>query len=534
MKLKKRFELILVIAIIIFSGWLMGKSFGYNPISRSYWVARNEVGDFGLHLALTRSFSIGNNFPPESPFFPGPPLPYHYGFDLIAGMLEKAGIRLDLAVNLPSLIFFTLIIWLVYKLTPLITGQGRLSGLVAVILFIFPGSTKFWTYLFKSGISASTIRELWRIPDYLRSFSGDSSLYFTLNVFLNQRHLIAGMALSLLIIYILINNGFVKDKKKLFKQYLLVGVIWGISIWFHNLLFIADGIIIASMLIFSGKLKQILPIILGSLVFILLKMSGLLNLVSQSGLPIIWHPGFLAGPLTFLGIMSFWWQNLSLALFTIPLGIFITKKKTKPLIFALIVIFLMANLLQLSYRPEHNHAWINLVLIIGNIYSAGFLVYLWNHKAAGKALSVTLLLIMTFSGITDLFAIKNDFHYPIPDFYSNKLMYWIKNNTSPKSIFLAEANLYDPVTLSGRRNYLGPAYYLDVMGYRSSERAQSTSNFWQTDNRNTLIEIRNAGINYIILPLKPGPDFKYQTNMEFWNQNLKLLFEDENYQVFKL
>ena len=88
----------------------MWKSFSYDNKTAEFVIARNEVGDFGLHLALIRSFSWGNNVPAESPFYPGKPLPYHYSVDFVVGVLEKVGVRVDYALNGLSAIFFALLL----------------------------------------------------------------------------------------------------------------------------------------------------------------------------------------------------------------------------------------------------------------------------------------------------------------------------------------------------------------------------------------------------------------------------------------
>mgnify|MGYP001611185792 CR=1 FL=1 len=96
---RKNFDILLLISFFIFSFWLFDKSFGYYSKEYQFRIARHQVGDFGLHLSLIRSFSLGDNFPPQSPFFPGESLPYHYYFDLFTGLLEKLGLRIDIAFN---------------------------------------------------------------------------------------------------------------------------------------------------------------------------------------------------------------------------------------------------------------------------------------------------------------------------------------------------------------------------------------------------------------------------------------------------
>ena len=73
---------------------------GVMEISSKAW------SDFANHIPLIRSFSLGNNFPPQYPLFAGPPIRYHFLFYAFAGFLEKTGIRIDYALNIPSILGF--------------------------------------------------------------------------------------------------------------------------------------------------------------------------------------------------------------------------------------------------------------------------------------------------------------------------------------------------------------------------------------------------------------------------------------------
>ncbi|KKQ33995.1 MAG: hypothetical protein US48_C0004G0001, partial [Candidatus Levybacteria bacterium GW2011_GWA2_37_36] len=133
----------------------MYKSFGYDEEKHDFRIERHQIGDFGLHLSLIRSFSWGNNFPVESPFFPGKPFPYHYYFDLLVGLLEKAGLRIDIAFNGISILSFTLLLFLIYKLPQLIFRKSKLLGALSVILFVFHSNFTFIDFFKEKGLSLS-------------------------------------------------------------------------------------------------------------------------------------------------------------------------------------------------------------------------------------------------------------------------------------------------------------------------------------------------------------------------------------------
>ncbi|MBI4066276.1 hypothetical protein HY411_01025, partial [Candidatus Gottesmanbacteria bacterium] len=107
---------ILVVILLLFSWWLMAKSFGYDTNASQFRVARHEVGDFGLHLSLVRSFAWGQNAPAQSPFFPGKPLVYHYAVDWLVGQLVRSGVRIDYALNGVSAIALTILLYGLYRL----------------------------------------------------------------------------------------------------------------------------------------------------------------------------------------------------------------------------------------------------------------------------------------------------------------------------------------------------------------------------------------------------------------------------------
>src|SRR3990167_8254682 len=117
---KHKLDLFLLLMFGLFSWWLFDKSFGYDSVTNAFIIARHQVGDFGLHLSLIRSFSWGNNFPPESPFYPGELLRYHFVTDMVAGVNERFGMRIDYAYNGLSSILFTFLLYLIYKFPQII------------------------------------------------------------------------------------------------------------------------------------------------------------------------------------------------------------------------------------------------------------------------------------------------------------------------------------------------------------------------------------------------------------------------------
>src|SRR3990167_947392 len=120
-KLKDKIDIatvIIAVAALAFSFWLMFSTFSYKD--GSILIAAKARSDFGSHIPLIRSFSLGNNFPPEFPIFPGEPIRYHFLFYFVVGLLERVGVRIDYALNLPSALSFSFLLITIYFLAKLI------------------------------------------------------------------------------------------------------------------------------------------------------------------------------------------------------------------------------------------------------------------------------------------------------------------------------------------------------------------------------------------------------------------------------
>lgn len=89
------------------------------------WIeigARLWDGDFG-HFGFSSSIARGV-LPPEHPLFPGEPLRYHVGFDVLVALLVRSGVAVGAAVHVVSLALLALLLFVARDV-------GRLIGLRA-------------------------------------------------------------------------------------------------------------------------------------------------------------------------------------------------------------------------------------------------------------------------------------------------------------------------------------------------------------------------------------------------------------------
>jgi len=140
---KHKLEIFIFFISLIFSSWLMFSTFSYE--NGRMMIASKAWSDFANHIPLIRSFSLGNNFPPQYPLFAGPPIRYHFLFYAFVGIIEKAGIRIDYALNIPSILGFVMLILMIYLFAKEIF-KSRAVGVLSILFFIFNGSLDFINY----------------------------------------------------------------------------------------------------------------------------------------------------------------------------------------------------------------------------------------------------------------------------------------------------------------------------------------------------------------------------------------------------
>lgn len=515
----------------------MYKSFGYDAKKHEFRIARHEVGDFGLHLAIIRSFSWGDNYVPESPFFPGSPLPYHYYVDYLVGTLERYGVPIGVALNGISAIFFTALLFFIYQLPQRIFGKDRFLGILCVLLFLLPSTLTFVAFLKSTPIDLSIVKNVWMLPDYIHKgpFDGSTiSIYSTLNPYLNQRHLIVGMAISLYIIGRIITY-VLTSKKTRISGFLILGLIAGGSFRIHSLLAIGTGMVVVLLLVFYRRFWPVLYFLIPFIIILAFHMYVFVSGNSVFMLHTFFNPGYLSiRPLTIDSFIDYWWQNLGIALLLLPVGFLVSSPKQQKIFLAFLSLFILANIFQLSYRIEHNHSFINLFVIGGNVYVAYALITLFRTRNFGRIFSIVLFVLLTSSGVLNLMAVKNDFQFRVSDAPTNRFMGWIRLKTDRRAVFLSWDEQYDPVTLSGRRSYIGHPYYTTVMGYDVNGRTLFRKKIYETQTNDVLAEAKERGIDYIVLPRGQAANFSFVPNYQFFASSLGSVYEDGIVLVYAL
>ena len=290
---------------------------------------------------------------------------------------------------------------------------------------------------------------------------------------------------------------------------------------------ILTGILVIVLLL--GKRSRALFLFAGAA--LLASLPHVLQIVSlRSDIPAMqfWNPGYLVPkPLSVVSWVVFWVNNLGVLVFLVPAAFRMTDAPGRRLMIGAGVLFIVANTVQISFRIEHNHTLINYAIVIILPFIANLLMVWWKKRGFGwKVLALSMFLLATVSGIFNLMVVKNDYQLMVDDAPRNRSIQWIRTQTDPSSIFIAQPALYDAVTLAGRKNYLGHEYYVSVMGYDYWGRRKQIDTWLANFNQSTIVEMKNQHIDYIAIP-KDRKDFPYLTNEKKVKELLPIVYEDD-------
>ncbi len=549
-------------ACVLFSFWLMNARLSGDPLT----VSANTWGDTALHVSLARSFSWGHNYSPEYPFFGGEPIRYHFGYDFFAGALEKGGLPIAWAFNLPGAIGFTAMMMLVFEMGRMLFRRTAV-GLMAVVLLVTNGSLAFLRYfqLYDSDIPKALIH-LWDKQDapfndrylavgpyFVEGKIDKISIFWTLNVFLTQTHLIIAMAFVMFAAYALIRP-LARGEPMKREHALVLGVLAGMSFWLNGVLYVAAMAFFGGLLaIFAASaalarrsagegeaaralgehVRQALWFLVPA-VLLAAPQAVWLNGGVENGGSLRWQVGYLVcsspeaschdGGFNFLtpshywDFIEYWWLNLGLALPLMVLAAVWGSGRDRKLMLAVMVVFVFGNFVQLSRDlGGHNHKIFNLWEILMNLFVAYAFVRLWDVvrkdvrigsvkfdardiRLAARLAMPAIFVVLVLSGVVDFMTIKNDGKYLV---FGDKTqtIEWIDRNTPGDSMFLtAYGDLYTAPALAGRRLFLGYEPWAGSAGYEVEPRKLIIASIYgaqsKTDACRLLME---NGIDYVHL-----------------------------------
>ncbi len=524
--------------------WLMFTTFGYKDgklqISGLVW------NDFAAHTAMIQSFAVGHNFPAEYPFFANAPIRYHFLFFFQAGNLEYLGLNMAWSLNILSAVTMVCMLALVMSLGQLLFNS-RVVGRIGSALFFFHGSLAFIPFFKSQPSLTQALRVISHSIEFLHSgypYRGETWGIWTQSVYVNQRHLAAAIGILLIVLVFLIDRyqqkapqGQAKLPEQTDGDFAGSDVPEGTAIISleERKSSVATVVTTAKDAIASGKGFILSGLLLGALPFwnalvftaafaVLLfllflfpqrKYMAILGFVASAvALPQVWYLSLGAGPRNY---SLFQWgytiENPTVAKVVEYLG-FTFGLKWPLIILALLLVswfqrrffiaicslLLLTFLFRFSVETPANHKFLNIWLILANLFAAYGLWWLWKLKTApilGPVIATALTASIVASGSIDLFPFYNGHHMEISH-ENDPLVKWVLSETKPDKAFLTDRFLYHPILLAGRRIFYGYTLFAWGAGYDLAKRESICQQMFESkDPREVFRLLKDNNIGYV-------------------------------------
>jgi hypothetical protein len=539
----KAWEGLFALGLLAFSTWLMFRSFSYDAETQRILVSGKVWSDFAANLPLIRSFSLGDNWPPEYPIYPGQPIQYHYLFYLLVGLLERAGVPLHQALNVPSALGFFLVLWMTYLIARRLFEDRRV-GVLSVAFLLLNGSLGFLQFFEKHPPLSTTLEQVLQSTDFtaMGPWDGGPVLgVWHLNVFINQRHfcLSLGILLAFLFVCTRLGAGAGAPRRR-FGWALLFGVLIGLFPILHRAVLLIFAVAMSVLFVLVPRLRGFLVAVGATSVAVMAALwAASFYVVTGTG-GVGWYPGFAVhDTLSLASAASFFWHQFGVHCVLIPLGFLLAPRDARVYALPAFLVALIAFLFKFADEVLVGHKFFNFFLIVGQMFSAFVIVRLydglrrrlWDGRARlGPALAVAPLFVFaTLSGVLDLLPIVNTGMFEIPDVGSNPEARWFVEHTERDAVVLTSGTLYTAPSIAGRKIFVGWSYFTESAGYDTEARLAIRNEIYAGRDVQVVCGLlRKHDVDYVEVEDLPEERDRPRVDVAFFRQNFAPEYVSKN------
>lgn len=506
-----RWDLITVGLFLVLTSWMMFTSF--NMEGGKLQIANHQWSDFGPNVAIMQSFALGHNFPTEYPHFSGDRIRYHFLFYFQAGNLEYLGLNPAWSNNVLSVLSLVSMLIVVIALGDLLF-KSRAVGRIAATLFFFHGSLNYFSYFRQQGSISKALNEATRLKAFLPSgfpYRGEDWGVWSLVNFVNQRHFASAIGIFLLALVFVLARSQKEEAARPWKQLLLqsggfvfFGVLLGLLPLWNGAVFLAAAAVFSVLFFVLPLKKQMLLLGLAAAIValpqILYLRTGNVHAAGYS----LFHWGYTIENPTPLNTLKYLGWTFGFKWLAIGVALLVATWFQRRVMLAIFSLVALAFLFQFSEEVLANHKFLNIWLILANLFVAFGLWQLWQkgikgNKLPARAATVVLAVLITLGGIIDLFPIHNAHWVEIP-YEGDRLVRWASEETDPKAVFLTDRFVTHRLMLAGRRIFHGWPYYTWGAGYLANERDEVYKRLFEEKDASALLNLlQQNNISYVAI-----------------------------------
>jgi len=559
-----------IIGVFFVVAWVLAFS-TFNISAGKVQIANHQWSDFGSTVSIMQSFALGHNFPTELPHFSGERIRYHFLFYFQAGNLEYLGLNPALSNNILSILSLVSMLVLVMTLG-VVLFRSRAVGRIGAVLFFFHGSLSYLPFIRAQGSISNVLNAVSTMRDFLPSgfpYRGEEWGIWSQVVFLNQRHFPSSIGILLLVLVFIIiryraallldndsnaadqnqvtdesmasvtepetvsNNSLLNGTLKSAVPFIFSGALLGVLPMWNGAVFIAAFAVLAMVFVLCPLKKQMLALALTTAIIALPQVIFLKTGNPQGAEYSLFHWGYTIDNPTILSVIQYLGFTFGFKWLLIAVALFFATQFQRRAMIAVTSLIVLAFFFQFSQEVLANHKFLNVWLVIANLFVAYGLCRLWKmgllkNALPGKIIAAILVALITIGGIIDFFPIRNSYWIEMP-FEDDQLVRWVREETDPKAIFLSSRYVNHPILLAGRRLFYGYPYYAQSAGYPVGKRGDKVYKrmFEERNPQRLLRLLRENNISYVAIDNGVRKDdFIKNLNEAVFKGNFEQVFQD--------
>ena len=573
-----------LVVFFVVACWMMFATLGYKD--GILLIGNNEWSDFGPNTAIIQNFAVGHNFPTQYPHFSGEPIRYHFLFYFQAGNLTFLGLNLAWSLNVLSIVTLVAMLTLVMTLGQVLF-DSRAVGRLGAALFFFHGTLSFVAFLRSQPSFNAAFHAIVGLKDFLPSgysYRGELWGIWTQVVYLNQRHFASGLGVFFVVLLFLLDRyrrhnaekaakaleeaspefevnppmplaawetpepiELAAERKRAFPprlrelpaqlividaSFLFAGCLLGLLPFWNALIFTAAFAIIAGLFVLFPCRRQLVALgLMTALIalpqLILLKSGG-----AQTATHPFFHWGYVIDQPTWDKVIRYIGFSFGLKLALVAIALAFASWTQIRFFLTLLPLFVMTFCLQVSIELLANHKYLNIWLIISNLFVAYGVCRLWRLRPVWlRIFSQPVALLgmgaIFLGGLIDLFPIHNSFWIQMK-YIGDPLVKWLQENTRPHDVFLSDRFVNHQILLAGRRIFYGWPSFSWSAGYDTTTRDYEYRQFFEsTDPYAVFRLLQKHKIAYVAIDdAVRHSDFMKQTNEKLYALNCTKVWED--------
>jgi DNA-binding beta-propeller fold protein YncE len=254
----------------------------------------------------------------------------------------------------------------------------------------------------------------------------------------------------------------------------------------------------------------------------------------------LFHWGYVIEQPTLAKVIKYLGFTFGVKWLLIALALTFVSWFHRRLFVAISSLLLLTFLTQLSAERLANHKFLNIWLILSNLFVAYALWSLWNIKIKGLVLmgriaAVALAIPILTGGIIDLSPIHNSYWVEM-SYRNDPLVEWVRSQTKPHDIFLTDRFANHQILLAGRRIFYGVPSYAWSAGYNTTERDNVYRQMFENRNLGQVFRLlKQNNISYVAFDdgVRHGELIK-KPNEQLYAKHFEKVFEDKKHQYGSL